>query len=138
MRTSIIERYLEENIKKLNQIPKWINSAIHNVITSYDKESAHCLLPKINYSDRHIRREFKRFIGISPRCFSRIVRLQSALKEIQENKKKSMVDIALEHGFYDHSHFTHEFKEFYGKPPSKIIPSPNFRSRLPSGLTVND
>jgi AraC-like DNA-binding protein len=37
------------------------------------------------------------------------------------NKKKSLTSIALECGYYDQSHFIHDFKEFPGLHPKYIF-----------------
>jgi AraC-like DNA-binding protein len=44
------------------------------------------------------------------------LRFESALEEYG-NRNKSLTEIAYDCGYYDQSHFIHEFKEFSGHHP---------------------
>ncbi|MBC8045504.1 MAG: AraC family transcriptional regulator, partial [Fimbriimonadaceae bacterium] len=67
-------------------------------------------------SIRQFERNFKEFSGFRPKLFSRIIRFQSALSEY-DNKGKPLTEIAYACGYYDQSHFIHDFKEFSGHYP---------------------
>ncbi|WP_349317312.1 helix-turn-helix domain-containing protein [Chitinophaga sp. MM2321] len=67
-------------------------------------------------SERQFERQFLQFSGFSPKLFSRIVRFQSAMAQYGD-KDLSLTNIALESGYYDQSHFIHDFKEFSGHHP---------------------
>lgn len=135
-RIFLIENYFNENCKKFHSIPSWIKTVVSYVISSNEKMTADELYSDTNISHRHFRRVFKKYVGVSPKCLSRIARFQNALKEMQANSNKTIVNIALEHGYYDQAHFTHEFKEFYGRSPSKIIPPPIKRDKLQAGMAA--
>ena len=72
---------------------------------------------KINISERSLERYFKKNIGISPKFYSRVIRLSNIFKLIQEGKT-NWADIIYQSGFYDQSHFIKNFKEFTGEEPS--------------------
>lgn len=78
-------------------------------------------LSKRNFrSVRQLERQFKKQIGISPKAYSNIIRFQNAWAEIKQSKEdRSLLDIAFDCGFYDHSHLTNEFKRNTGHPPSQ-------------------
>jgi AraC-like DNA-binding protein len=60
-------------------------------------------------------------VGISPKEYINFVRYQFALQQIkQNNSQKSLLDIAIETGFYDHSHLTNEIKKYSGLLPSQL------------------
>ena len=72
-------------------------------------------------SSRHLERLFKDFIGLTPKEYSNIIRLQHALDLIaSKNKHKALLDIAFECGFYDHSHLTNAIKHHTGFLPSEL------------------
>ena len=60
---------------------------------------------------------FKKIIGITPKFFSRIVRLKYIFESMKA-EKTSWVRLALQTGFFDQSHFIKNFKEFTGEEPS--------------------
>lgn len=66
-------------------------------------------------SPRQLRRLFQEYVGCSPKLFSRIVRFQQSLSDIQTVARSS---IFFDHGYFDQSHFIKEFKTFYGDTPS--------------------
>ena len=69
---------------------------------------------------RMLDRRFKSVVGLPPKVLCRIVRFQRALKtlELRKGARLDLVQIALECGFYDQSHFIKEFKGFSGKEPT--------------------
>lgn len=72
-------------------------------------------------TSRHLERHFKYDIGVSPKEFINIVRYQSAYQQLQNNNlHKSLLQIAYESGYYDHSHLTNEIKKYTGTTPSKV------------------
>lgn len=79
-------------------------------------------LAKQNYTTtRQLERNFKKYIGISPKEFANIVRFKTALSKIKHNRKQqSLSDIAYECGYYDHAHLSNEIKRYAGVVPSKF------------------
>jgi AraC-like DNA-binding protein len=79
-------------------------------------------IAKRNYTTvRQLERKFKTHIGISPKEYSNIVRFQNALSIIKNSaRERSLLDIAFECGFYDHSHLTNEVKRNTGLAPSQL------------------
>jgi AraC-like DNA-binding protein len=75
-----------------------------------DELSTQCFL-----SIRQFERKFKELAGLSPKLYTRILRFQAATRQYGENK--SLTDIAYDCGYYDQSHFIHDFKEFSGLHP---------------------
>jgi AraC-like DNA-binding protein len=79
-------------------------------------------LSKRHYTTRRqLERNFKKYIGLSPKEYSNIVRFQNALSIIKKSSKdQSLLDIAFECGYYDHSHLTNEIKRNTGLSPSLL------------------
>ncbi len=67
---------------------------------------------------RQLERRFKNYIGLTIKEFSSIVRFNSAKTVISNLKKTSLLEIAFDMGFFDHSHMTNEFKRISGENPS--------------------
>lgn len=62
-------------------------------------------------------RSFKNDIGLTPLEYVNALRIENAKKMFFEND--SIIDIALENGYYDQSHFVHTFKKYTGITPIK-------------------
>lgn len=73
---------------------------------------------ELEVSRRHLERSFKTAVGLSPKFYSRIIRF-NYIFEIMKEGNDSWIDIALESGYFDQSHFIKEFREFTGEEPSR-------------------
>ncbi|MDR6808539.1 AraC-like DNA-binding protein [Dyadobacter sp. BE34] len=71
-------------------------------------------------SIRQLQRTFKQHIGLSPKEFLNIIRFRYAVELIKTGEKQSLLDIALEAGYYDHAHLTNEIRRYAGIAPSLI------------------
>jgi AraC-like DNA-binding protein len=82
------------------------------------------LATEIGVSCRHLTRQFQRAIGLSPKEFGRVSRFLHALRLLSGNHR-SLTDVALACGYFDQSHFNHEFREFAGMSPGDLSSFPN-------------
>ena len=72
-------------------------------------------------SPRQLERLFKLHIGTSPKEHINFIRYQSTIEKIRNNHtKKSLIDIALECGYYDHAHLSNEIRKYTGSTPSGL------------------
>lgn len=69
------------------------------------------------YSSRTLQRQFQTDMGMSPKAFSRIVRCQSAIHEINRQEKVIFSELACDLGFSDQPHFLREFKKLVSTTP---------------------
>ncbi|OJX49631.1 MAG: AraC family transcriptional regulator [Flavobacterium sp. 38-13] len=79
-------------------------------------------LSKKNFTTvRQLERNFKKYIGLTPKEYSNIIRFQNALRVIKNSKQdRSLLDIAFECGYYDHSHLSNEIRRNTGLWPSHL------------------
>jgi AraC-like DNA-binding protein len=76
------------------------------------------LANQVNLSERQFGRVFRQIIGLSPKQFSRIARLERILVAPDYNTYAlTLEQMALRHGFHDASHLVHEFQELVGMSP---------------------
>lgn len=115
-RTSILSAFLLKRLDKYRQIPENIFSSIHHIIQSRGLVNVQSLAGDVCLSMRQFERKFKDLAGFSPRLYARIIRFQAAIAAYG-GRKQSLTEIAYECGYYDQSHFIHDFKEFSGYHP---------------------
>lgn len=69
---------------------------------------------------RQLQRHFNEKMGISPKEFINLVRYQHSFQKIRNNtSNQSLLEIAFECGYYDHSHLTNEIKRYTGATPAQ-------------------
>lgn len=73
---------------------------------------------RIGLSPRRFIEVFRDSVGLTPKLFCRVRRFQDALAAIGRGGGMDLVDLALAAGYYDQSHFNHDFRAFSGLTPS--------------------
>lgn len=77
-----------------------------------------------NYlSARQLERNFKREIGVSPKTYSRMIRLHSLIQSKISNPAAKWSALAYEYNFFDQMHFIREFNDFLELNPSEFVPA---------------
>jgi len=71
-------------------------------------------------SERQLERLFKKYIGLSPKYYARIIRFNYIFQLIK-SKRGSWTEIVYQSGYYDQSHFIRNFKAFTGEAPSSYF-----------------
>ena len=69
---------------------------------------------------RHFERNFKSTVGISPKLFAKIFRFKHALRCLKNYPHKDLLTVAIECGYYDHSHLIKDFKTLSGNTPTDL------------------
>lgn len=70
-------------------------------------------------SPRQLRRMFHHYIGASPKTFSKVVRFQHLLRQINSLTELRRSTAYFDSGYFDQAHFIREFKAFYGLTPAQ-------------------
>ena len=66
----------------------------------------------LGYSVRHVERIFKKYIGISPKEYSNLLRFQNTINLSHIKEENNLTQLATFFGYSDQSHFIREFKKF--------------------------
>lgn len=77
---------------------------------------------KLDISKRQLERTFLRNVGISPKKFGRIVRLNTSIKHFE--RATSLTTLTYEAGYFDPSHLIRDFREFTGLSPKAFFRHP--------------
>jgi AraC-like DNA-binding protein len=108
-------------LKKLSAPKRSILPIVAGIQAHGGQLSVNTLAQKYFTTIRQLERAFNQHMGISPKEFINLVRYQSTLQKIKDNTTdKSLLEIAFESGYYDHSHLTNEIKKYTGVPPAQL------------------
>jgi AraC-like DNA-binding protein len=67
---------------------------------------------------RRLQRLFERYVGVSPKWTLARYRIHDAVTDLDAGYDGSLADLAARYGWFDQAHFTREFTELVGVPPS--------------------
>jgi len=114
---------VENSLKKIvttDLINTPIEKAVRSIFSTNGMISVADLCDASEMSERQLQRTFKKYIGLPPKLYARIIRF-SRIFEVVQNKKLNGIELGLEAGFYDQSHFIRNFKAFTGEDPSQYF-----------------
>lgn len=77
------------------------------------------LSARLGCSPFHLCRAFRAITGTTLHAYQNDLRLRAALEAVESGRP--LTDIALDHGFSSHSHFTEAFHRAFGVPPSRAL-----------------
>ena len=116
-RCNILSGFLEGKLlKNSHNTISHVHLAVRELIHADGITDIKELSSKYCLSVRQFERHFKELSGFSPKLYSRITRFSKATDQYGF-VGKSLTDVAYECGYYDQSHFIHDFKEFSGYHP---------------------
>lgn len=95
-------------------------SAMECLKGSYGMMPVKELSSAVYYSERHLNRIFHDYIGLSVKTFSRLIRINTAIKRMQ-NPRTTLTGIAQQTGFYDQAHFINDFKSICDVSPQYYL-----------------
>jgi len=76
---------------------------------------------KVFISQRQLEREFKEKVGISPKHYLRITRVNEVMRWLDDNRSIDLTSVAYHCGYFDQAHFINDFKRITGKTPTIYI-----------------
>ncbi|OVE76782.1 hypothetical protein BVX97_00560 [bacterium E08(2017)] len=97
---------------EMSEVVRYINEKYHTQIEISELASL------VNLSVSQFERKFKKIFQMSPIKHIMNVRLKAACAQLADTDK-TISTIALETGFYDHSHLTRQFRSFMKMSPSQ-------------------
>ncbi len=70
---------------------------------------------------RNFEKQFKEYTGVSAKTFSRITRFLATKTILRNTPPGQLLEAALNLGYYDHAHLSHEFRKIAGASPETFL-----------------
>ncbi|MFF2480311.1 helix-turn-helix domain-containing protein [Paenibacillus sp. NPDC058071] len=116
------------------EIPLLVKYLTEKIITIQGALNVKELAEDTGYSNRYLLKSFEKFVGVSPKLLSRIVRFQNVIHSLEHKHYEQTLDRIFEMGYFDQNHFIKEFKEFSFITPKKYIQQIDPASTLANGV----
>jgi AraC-like DNA-binding protein len=81
---------------------------------------------KIGFSARYFNQLFRDRVGLTPKLFCRVRRLQQALDIVSGKDRVDWADVAITCGYFDQAHFIHDFRMFANCTPTEYLAQRGF------------
>jgi AraC-like DNA-binding protein len=120
-RKNVVEQFLLSKIGN-RQPDKLVLAALEKINVSMFQTQIRTLASELCISQDAFEKRFRRVVGVAPKQYASLVRLNGVIRSNLNNKTLSQ--IALDAGYFDQSHFNRDFKTFTGQTPSDFEKSP--------------
>lgn len=119
-RVAIISQFILHRLAKSRETNNPVFASIRQTLFSSAALSVSELAEDCFLSRRQFERKFLHYAGYSPKQFQKIARFNAVIKGF-EKKPKSLTEVAYDCGYYDQSHFIHDFRLFSGYNPKAFF-----------------
>lgn len=117
---SLMEAHLLNNLceeKLQSRAYRIVDQAVNELLIKKTDTQMHTLHQKLDIGKRYLQALFKSCVGLTPGQLFKMIRFQTSFEGLS-NPQLSLTDVALQCGYYDHAHFTHDFRELAGLTPT--------------------
>ena len=115
-RLDLIETALLQRLPRV----RGIHPAIAHALERFQSDTNIAdIVAETNISHRHFIRIFETTVGLTPKSYQRVQRLNQALNAIQKQPQSTWVEIAHTTGFSDQAHLNREFAALAGVTPTQ-------------------
>ncbi|GEM_PF-3086062 len=112
-----------------HQVKREVVTASHLLKQQHGLMTIGSLLEQLQLSERTLERYFQRDLGMTPKQFASIQRMQYVLRVMNASPDK-LIHAAIEGEFYDQAHFIHTFKKMMGMSPQSYLHTKDLLSDL--------
>lgn len=116
-----VELFLEGQLKEKDQ-DQLIVKAVTLIYGSSGSIRIKELLQQLHISQSAFEKRFRKLVGTTPKKFASIVRFNTVLKDL--GQEKSLTEICYDNNYFDQAHFIRDFRQYTGDNPE------NFRRLL--------
>lgn len=121
LRFASVERWLTGQLLDDDFYTNIIQFAIDTIENSPAQINISLLAEKAGYSQKQFIQLFKKYVGITPKQFHRVVRFNEILSVVENQDSISWTKIAADCGYFDQAHFIRDFQSFSGINPKKYL-----------------
>jgi AraC-like DNA-binding protein len=121
-KVTVIEHFL---LSQFSPIPQFdyqlLQSSIQLIKKNKGQISASLLSDKLATTPKSLERKFSTYMGKTPKQFIKLIRYQEILVNFSNHKSIPLTKHAYLNGYFDQSHFIHDFKSYTGYTPKEFI-----------------
>lgn len=120
-RIAILETWLIKRLARGMECDPLIPASLDALRTSGGSLAIRTLAESFAISQRHLERLYQRQVGMSPKKYAQLLRVETARLALKDMHLPTTTDLAVELGFYDQSHFIREFQAVIGMTPYRYL-----------------
>ena len=107
-----------------------VQNAVECIAANGGLISIEQLVHEVGLGRRQLERKFALQVGVSPKLYTRIIRLQKFLGQVQRTREYEWPSVVIDCHYYDQSHLIRDFKALCGQTPSEFFGSDHAMARM--------
>jgi len=120
-RIARIETWLVQRLEQGKNFSQLVAGSLQTILQSEGNFSMVSFANQLNISQRQLERLYQMHVGMTPKHFARLLRVERAREALKAAQYKSTAEIGAMFDFYDQAHFTNEFKAVVGETPHSYM-----------------
>lgn len=116
-----LSQWLEQRMSSANAMPDVLNEVVNSIQANPTVTTISNIIEESGFSRKHLVSLFRKYVGLRPKEFQRILRFNRALVEIQKEQPISWTSISTDCGYSDQAHFIRDFRYFSGMNPTQFL-----------------
>lgn len=121
-RVSIIESFLLKSYSPVSLSDSLlVQRGVEIIKKSKGELSAADISKMLSTTSKTLERKFSHYLGKTTKQMIKLLRFQGVLQDFSTNKNYSLTEHAHNNGYFDQSHFIHDFKHFSGYTPGEFV-----------------
>lgn len=121
MRARLLDAWLMARLRENARSSPEVELAIWHLYYGHQTVRIDALAERLGMSRRHFERLFRQHLGMTPKSFQRTARFHLTVRDMLLSGSASSLEVALDHGYYDQSHFIRDFESFVGVSPLRFL-----------------
>jgi len=117
-----MQSFLRSLVPEALEVPQ-IEAIVREIAAARGLVSVSELGRRHGLGSRVMHREFLKVIGIPPKHYAKIVQVNAVFGALQTGDHEELSSLAMDHGYFDQSHFIRDFKRFVGASPTVFLRS---------------
>ncbi len=120
-RIKLTNTYLLQMLGRQNDSPNYVHHAAELIRRTKGNIRIEALAEETNISLRQLQRQFKSQIGVSPKHYLQMARMNEVQRLLTGLKELSFTELAYHTGYADQAHFIRDFKRLTGEKPTIFV-----------------
>ncbi len=123
-RFGVLEKFLMQMLRSPEYHP-----AVDFALEQFRQPEVHpisAIVDQTGFSTRHFNQLFRDQVGLTPKLFCRIQRLQQVLALLSGKSQADWVETVLICGYFEQAHFIHDFRAFADCTPTEYLAQRGF------------
>ena len=104
-----------------HRAPAWLDAVVRAAQREPERHTVETLAALARAGRREVERRFARHVGLAPKPFLRVARVQRTLAALEARPDAPLAVAALAHGYCDQGHLTREFGAVTGTTPARFL-----------------